>query len=476
MKKRVLIIGAGEAGQMVVREIVGHPDSNLEVVGLLDDDETLHNTQVEGVPVLGACSRLPKLVSSMHVEEAIISVPSAERDFIRRVVRLCRDAKVAFKIVPGLIEIINGEVHLGQIRDVHPNDLLGRESVRFDIDEIARQLAGKRILVTGAGGSIGGEICRQLGRFDPAELQLLGRGENQIFDIEQELASTYPRLRTKSLIGDIRDKAGLTFLFERFKPEIVYHAAAHKHVHYMEHYPEEAVKNNVFGTANVIDVARATGVSRVVMLSTDKAVRPEGVMGATKRIAEYLMLDASQSEGDTRFVTVRFGNVLGSRGSVVPLFIKQIKEGGPVTVSDDSVTRFFMTLREACMLVVQASVMGKGGEIFILQMGTPIKIIEMARDLIALHGLKPGRDIDIQIVGLRDGEKMHEDLVATGEEVKQSSHNFILTSYPRLPEGLDLGAVLEDFRALTESGDGPGVRQLLGAIIPDARLNQGSPQ
>lgn len=474
MTKRILIIGAGEAGRMVAREIRTHPDCGLEVIGLLDDDTALHGSDIEGAPVLGVCDDLPTIVAGHTVDEAIISVPSAERDVIRRMVWLCRDARVPFKIVPGLVEIIRGAVRLGQIREVQPEDLLGRESVEFDEDDVGPHLSGKRVLVTGAGGSIGGEICRQLGRFDLAELQLLGRGENQIFDIEQELGVIYPRLTTQSVIGDIRDRTGLGHLFERLRPDIVFHAAAHKHVHYMERYPEEAIKNNVFGTANVIDVSRETSVERVVMLSTDKAVNPEGVMGASKRIAEYLMIDGSRNPNGPRLITVRFGNVLGSRGSVVPLFIKQIREGGPVTVSDENVSRFFMTLREACMLVVKASVFGKGGEIFILQMGTPIKIVEMAKDLIAMHGLSPGVDIDIQIVGLREGEKMHEDLVADGEEVKESSHRYILTSHPKLPDGLDLAAALEEFRTLTNSGDGPGVKRLLGSIIPDARLNHGT--
>ena len=470
MAKRVIIIGAGEAGRMIVREIAAHPDSDLEVVGFLDDDADLHGKVIDNVPVLGASDRLTTEAGARRVDEAIIAVPSESRDFIRRVISLCRDAGVAFKIVPGLIEIIRGSVGLDQVREVHAEDLLGRETVEFDEAAIARELAGRRVMVTGAGGSIGGEICRLLGSFDLGELQLFGRGENQIFDIEEQLRGKCPDLRIRSVIGDIRDSEGLMLTFDRLKPEFVYHAAAHKHVHYMEAFPEEAVKNNVFGTANVIKACREAGARRLVMLSTDKAVKPRGVMGATKRLAEYLVADSARSSQDLRLATVRFGNVLGSRGSVVPLFIRQIRAGGPVTVSDPQATRFFMTLKEACMLVVQASVMAEGGEIFILRMGTPIRIMEMARDLIAMHGLRPDTDIPIEVVGLRDGEKLHEDLVVEGEDVRDSSHEHILEARPDLPEGWDLTETLERLTELTRRGDGGGIRRLLGSVIPDARF------
>lgn len=465
-----MIIGAGEAGCMIVREVAAHPESELEVVGFLDDDPRLHGKTVEDVPVLGSSDRLPEEAKLKRIDEVIIAVPSESRDFIRRAVALCRDAGVDFKIVPGLIEIIRGSVHLDQVREVHPEDLLGRETVEFDEEMIAGALAGRRVMVTGAGGSIGGEICRQLGRFDLGELQLFGRGENQIYEIEEQMRLACPELPVRSVIGDIRDRDGLMHTLERMKPEFVYHAAAHKHVHYMEAFPEEAVKNNVFGTANIIRACREAGARRLVMLSTDKAVRPMGVMGATKRLAEYLMLDNATGQNDLRLATVRFGNVLGSRGSVVPLFMRQIHAGGPVTVSDPEATRFFMTTREACMLVVQASVMAKGGEIFILRMGTPIKIIEMAKDLIALHGLRPEIDVPIKITGLRGGEKLHEDLVVDGEALEDSSHEYILTAHPALPEGWDLSSTLVRLEELARRGDGPGIREFLGSIIPDALL------
>lgn len=455
---------------MVAREIAAHPESNLDVVGFLDDNESLWMTSVENHPVFGACDELRRIAHEHGVDEAIISVPSGSRDFVRRIVALCRDTGISFKIVPGLIEIIEGPVSLHQIREVHPEDLLGRETVDFDEAAIGKELEGKRILVTGAGGSIGGEICRQLGRFHLEELLLFGRGENQIFDIEHELRAAFPSLQIRSIIGDIRDERGISQTFDTFTPDFVYHAAAHKHVHYMEEYPLEAIKNNVFGTANIIRAARRNGVERLVMLSTDKAVKPEGIMGATKRIAEYLMVDGAKSGDLPRLISVRFGNVLGSRGSVVPLFMDQINAGGPVTVSHPEASRFFMTLREACMLVVQASVMGQGGEVFILRMGSPIRIVEIAKDLIALHGLRAERDIEIAFTGLRPGEKLHEDLIVDGEKVTSSPHAYILTSRPSLPPEWNAKAVLAQLVQLTEEGDGRGVSEFLGRIIPDAQL------
>jgi FlaA1/EpsC-like NDP-sugar epimerase len=470
MAKRLLIIGAGEAGRMVAREVLSHPQSELVIVGFLDDETTLHGKSIEGYPVLGGCDTLPEIARQYSPDEVLISVPSAQRDFIRRVIALCRDVKLPFKIVPGLIEIIKGSVNLDQIREVYPEDLLGRETVEFDESLITRSIGGRRVLVTGAGGSIGGEICRQIARFGPDRLYLLGRGENQIYAIEQEMRTRYPHANISPIIADIREETGLARLFHRLRPQFVFHAAAHKHVHYMEAFPEEAVKNNVLGTANVIDACKRSGAERLVMLSTDKAVEPRGVMGATKRLAEYMMAHESTKTDTPRFLTVRFGNVLGSRGSVVPLFIRQIQQGGPVTVSTPDASRFFMTLKEACMLVVQASIIGKGGEIFILRMGEPIKIIEIAKDLITLHGLRPGIDVKIEMVGLRPGEKVHEALVAEGERIEVSSHKHILSTRATVPPEMDIHKVIAQLRELTNSGDGKGIIQLLNSVIPDAHL------
>ncbi len=471
MASRVIIVGAGEAGRMLAREISQRAAESYDLIGFLDDDDRLQGCEVEKKPVLGRCDDLPAASASHRIDEIFIAVPSGQREFVRRLVALCRDASLPFKIVPGLLEIIRGPVHLEQLRDASPEDLLGRESVEFDEEWISGALAGRAVLVTGAGGSIGGEICRQIGRFPLKSLILLGRGENQIYEIERELGVLFPDLSTTSVIVDIRDRSALTRAFQRYAPDYVYHAAAHKHVHYMEAFPEEAVKNNVLGTRNVIEASRSAGAKRVVMLSTDKAVSPGGVMGATKRCAEYLIKSADDEGSKTRFITVRFGNVLASRGSVVPLFTRQIREGGPVTVSDEGATRFFMSQREACMLVVQASLMGEGGEVFILRMGEPIRIVELARDLIALLGFRAGKDIEIRFTGLRPGEKLHEDLVAPGELTEPSPHSFILRSKGTPPAGFDAIESVAELERLAEIGDGTGIRRFLDALIPDAALD-----
>ncbi len=470
MARRLLILGAGEAGQMLVHEIASREPDAYNVVGFLDDDPGLQGLSVEGVPVLGVCADLPGVVSAHNVEEAILAVPTATREFNRQIVTLCRDAGIPFRVIPGLLEIIKGPVKLEQVRDMRPEDLLGRESVEFDATELSRALSGRRVMVTGAGGSIGGEICRQIGCFNLETLYALGRGENQIYEIEHQLRTLYPELEVVPLIADVRDKAAIERLMMELKPHFVYHAAAHKHVHYMESFPVEAVKNNIFGTLNVIEACRAAEVGRVVMLSTDKAVNPRGVMGASKRFSEYLMKTYNNPNGNPRLITVRFGNVLASRGSVVPLFIRQIGEGGPVTVSHEEASRFFMSIREACLLVVQASLIGEGGEVFILQMGEPIRIIEIAKDLIALHGFRPDVDIDVNVVGLRPGEKLHEDLVVPGEEAVSSPHDYIFCSRGVLPEGLNVEDTLAELRQLADAGDETGIRRCLGRVIDDADL------
>jgi FlaA1/EpsC-like NDP-sugar epimerase len=454
---------------MLARELSVHAADTHAVVGFLDDADALSGAEVDGHPVLGGCDSLPKTVGTAHIDEVIIAVPSAGREFVRRMVALCRDAGVPFRIVPGILEIIEGPVRLEQIRDVRPEDLLGREAVEFNDGAIAPELDGRTVLVTGAGGSIGAELCRQVGRFGLEKLVLLGRGENQIFDVEQEMRELHPRLPTASVIADIRDARALGRAFALHRPDFVYHAAAHKHVHYMEAFPDEAVKNNIIGTMHVIDAAEAAGVKRLVMLSTDKAVNPGGVMGASKRFAEYLMMMRAATSR-VRLISVRFGNVLASRGSVVPLFVRQIRAGGPVTVSHPEATRFFMSLREACMLVVQASLMGSGGEIYILKMGNPIRIAELARDLIALHGYRADRDIAIEYTGLRPGEKLNEDLVNDGEPTEPSSHGWILKSTGHIPEGLDVNAALERLRVMAEDGDAKGIRRVLSESIPQATL------
>ncbi|HEX5132394.1 MAG TPA: nucleoside-diphosphate sugar epimerase/dehydratase [Candidatus Krumholzibacteria bacterium] len=474
MSKRLLIVGAGDAGRMLAREIANRAPEQFVVVGFLDDAPALHGQSVEGVPVVATTAELPQAVRAQRADEVLIAVPSAGREFVRRVVALCRDAATPFRIAPGLMEIVKGPVRLEQIRDVRPEDLLGRETAEFDEGEIGGFLSGRRVLVTGAGGSIGGEICRQVARFDVEQLVLLGRGENQIYEIERELRVAHPGRNIVPAIIDVRDAVALSRVFDESRPELVYHAAAHKHVHYMEAFPAEAVKNNIVGTRNVIDASARAGASRVVMLSTDKAVDPRGVMGASKRFAEYLMADRSRADGP-RLISVRFGNVLASRGSVVPLFVSQIRAGGPVTVSHEAASRYFMSIREACVLVVQASVMGEGGEIFILQMGEPIRISELARDLIALHGFRPGTDIRIEWTGLRPGEKLHESLVAEGETAEPSPHPHILRARPVLPHGVSVRESFDRLAALADTGDAAGIRAELESVIPGARLGSGPP-
>lgn len=457
---------------MLSREISNRAPDQYTVVGFLDDAAALRDTTVDGVRVLGATGDLPERVLSERADEVLIAVPSAGRDFVRRMVGLCRDSGVPYRIVPGLLEIVKGPVYLEQIRDVRPEDLLGREVVEFDDQQIARFLSGRTVLVTGAGGSIGGEICRQVVRFDVKRLVLLGRGENQVYEIERELRERRAGCDVVPAIIDVRDARALERTFLEHRPDVVYHAAAHKHVHYMEAFPAEAVKNNILGTRNVIDAATAAGVARVVMLSTDKAAGPRGVMGATKRFAEYLMAARNHTAGAPKLITVRFGNVLASRGSVVPLFVSQIRAGGPVTVSHEDATRFFMSIKEACHLVVQASLMGDGGEIFILKMGEPIRIAELARDLIALHGFKPGADVRIEYTGLRPGEKLHEALVADGETTAPSGNDHILRALPRIPHGVDVAASLATLARLAEAGDAHGIRAELARVIPDAELHE----
>jgi len=471
MIRRLLIVGAGEAGRMLAREIATRARDRYQVVGFLDDAATLLGGNVDGVPVVGVTADLPARVTATRADEVLIAVPSAGREFMRRMVALCRDAGVPYRIAPGLLEIIKGPVHLEQIRDVRPEDLLGRETVEFDEQGIGAFLAGKTVLVTGAGGSIGSEICRQVARFDVKRLVLLGRGENQIYEIEQELRGAQPRRDIVPAILDVRDGGAIARAFLAHKPDLVYHAAAHKHVHYMEAFPSEAVKNNIIGTRNVIEAASVSGAGRVVMLSTDKAATPRGIMGATKRFAEYLMASTRSGPG---LISVRFGNVLASRGSVVPLFVKQIRAGGPVTVSHEEATRFFMSIKEACMLVIQASRMGHGGEIFILQMGEPIRIADLARDLIALHGYKPGVDVRVEVTGLRPGEKLHESLVADGETVTASGSEHIVRATPSLPPGVDLEATTRELARLADAGDDRGIRTLLAQVIPDAVLDGGA--
>jgi FlaA1/EpsC-like NDP-sugar epimerase len=427
VKKRLLIIGAGEAGSIIIREIFKELPSNYLTVGFVDDDPCKQGHSLHGIPILGTRKDIPRLIQQYDIEEIIIALPSASRQDIREILAMCQQARAHILMVPPVTEIIRGAVSVKQLRDVQIEDLLGREPVRIDLAGIAQYLNKERILITGAGGSIGSEICRQIARFEPEVLLLLGRGENSIFEIHQELIASFPQLNKIPIIADIRDHAKLTQVFETYRPTVVFHAAAHKHVPLMESSPDEAVKNNVFGTKNLAELADKYQCKRFVLISTDKAVNPSSVMGATKRAAELIIQDLS-TRSRTKFMAVRFGNVLGSRGSVIPFFRNQIARGGPITVTHPEITRYFMTIPEAAQLVIQAGALGQGGEIFILDMGEPIKIADLARELIRLSGFVPEKDIKIEFTGLRPGEKMYEELMTSEEGLRTTRHERIFTT------------------------------------------------
>ncbi len=417
----VMLVGAGEAGVLVARELERRPELGLEAVGFLDDDRQKLGTIVHGVPVLGTTDELPIQCAKHGARRVIITMASAPGAVVRRIRALAEKAGIQAKIIPGVYELVGGNLSLSRIRDVAIEDLLRREPVILDEDAIARVVRGKVLMVTGAGGSIGSELCRQACRFGPRHLVLVERTENNLFEIHRELVATFPEIHVEPVVADAGDRTRMERIFARTRPAAVLHAAAHKHVPMMEWNPGEAVKNNVGGTCVVADLAHAQGAETFVMISTDKAVNPTSVMGATKRAAEVYVQSLAE-RSSTRFVTVRFGNVLGSTGSVVPIFKAQIAAGGPVTVTHPEMQRYFMTIPEACQLVLQAGSMGKGGEIFVLDMGEPIRIVDLARDLIALSGLREGEDIEIRFSGVRPGEKLFEELASQTENADKTTH------------------------------------------------------
>jgi FlaA1/EpsC-like NDP-sugar epimerase len=418
---RFLIVGAGNAGEALLRETLRMPIVQYDVVGFIDDDPVKQGTQIHGIPVLGTVEQLPRICEDHNIEEIAIAMPSATRQQLRRVIQVCEGAKVRFRTVPSITDIASGKLRVSQIRDVDINDLLGREVVQLDLDLIRAFARNKTILVTGAGGSIGSEMCRQIGRFEPKLLLLVEQAENPLFYIERDLRRRFPGLPLLPVIGDITDRARVQAIFDRHRPQVVIHAAAHKHVPLMELNPGEAIKNNVLGTQVVAEAADTYGATNFVLISTDKAVNPTSIMGSSKRIAEMYIQDLSRTS-DTQFVTVRFGNVLGSEGSVVPIFQKQIDTGGPITVTHPEMQRYFMTIPEASQLVLQAATMGKGGEIFVLDMGEPVRIVDLAGMLIQLSGLRPGEDIEIVFTGPRPGEKLFEELRIEGEDMQPTGH------------------------------------------------------
>ena len=419
-----LIIGAGDAGATIAREIERYHKRSRKVIGFIDDDEAKFNRLMGGVRILGNRHDIPSIVKENKVKEIIIAMPSVTRNEIRNIMEICSPLKCKVNTLPGMYQLLDDEVLVSHLHPVSIEDLLERDEVRLDMDIVEHYIRDKVVLVTGAGGSIGSEICCQIMRVGPKMLLLLGHGENSIYLINQELKNIYKDGPIIPIIADIRDKQQLDQIFTQYNPQVVFHAAAHKHVPLMEIQPMAAVLNNIYGTRNVADVAGRHGVERFVMISTDKAVNPTSVMGATKRVAEKVIISMNDTY-DTKYITVRFGNVLGSRGSVIPLFKKQIEAGGPVTVTDPEMTRYFMTIPEASQLVLQAGAMGKGGEVFLLDMGEPVKIIDLARNMIRLSGLEPDKDIHIKITGLRPGEKKYEELLTSEEGTNRTNHTKI---------------------------------------------------
>lgn len=470
-RKRVLIVGAGEAGTMVAREMLRHPEAGLYPAGFLDDDPNKRGQTIAGVRVVGTLDDLPKAARALEVDEVLVAIPSAPGSVVRKTVDLARAVGVPYRILPGIHEILSGRVQLSQIREVRLEDLLRREPVRLNLEEIAGYLEGRVVLVTGAGGSIGSELVRQVARFHPEQVVLLGRGENSLFSLEKELEAQWPELRHKVVVADVRDQARLRRVFQTYRPQVVFHAAAHKHVPLMELQPDEAILNNVGGTRNVVELSLEFGVERLVNISTDKAVNPTSVMGASKRVAEQVVAwGASRAAPGQAFVSVRFGNVLGSRGSVVPLFLEQIKRGGPVTVTHPEMRRYFMTIPEAAQLVLQAGGMGENGRVYVLDMGEPVRILDLAKDLIRLAGLEPYRDIDIVFTGVRPGEKLFEELLTAEEGTEASRHEKILVAkLGALPK--EFPRLLEELYQAARSGDEHRIRELLRKLIPTYKPN-----
>ena len=471
----VLVIGAGDAGALVVREMQKNPQLGMNPIGYLDDDANKQKHQIHGVRVIGKLAELRRALDSHPVDEVIISIPSAGGKVVRLVTDICRLKGVPFRTMPGLYELIGGKVSVNRLREVDIADLLRREPAQIQNELIGAALTGKRVLVTGAGGSIGREICHQIARWGPQLLILLGHGENSIFEATLELHEDFPALPIQPIIADIRDKPRLHNIFADYRPQVVFHAAAHKHVPLMEGNIEDAITNNIIGTQNLVQAACAVGTERLVLISTDKAIRPANVMGATKRIAEMVVLEAAHRSGNA-FSVVRFGNVLGSRGSVVPLFKRQIAHGGPVTITHPDMKRYFMTIPEAVHLVLQAAAMGQGGEVFMLNMGQEVRIMDLAEDLIRLSGLEPGKDIEIAFTGIRPGEKLSEDLWGDGMQYQKTTHPEIYRAEAEesiIPVELD--HIIEELHLLARAGQGTAILHLLDETIPDGSVQAAQP-
>ncbi|MBE3069348.1 MAG: polysaccharide biosynthesis protein [Planctomycetes bacterium] len=466
---RVLIVGAGDAGEGTLRELYRLPVEKYHVVAFIDDDARKRGIRIHGVPVVGGVGDLAAVADRLNVEEVVIALPQPTRVELRRIIEVCKGRRLTFRIVPGVADLIEGRLDVSRLREVDINDILGRDPVLLDTENIGQFLADKVVLVTGAGGSIGSELCRQLVAFQPRQLVLLEQAENNLFYIDRELRRTYPSLNVVPVIADICDRCRLEDVFGRYRPHVVFHAAAHKHVPMMELNPGEAIKNNIFGSKNVVDLARESHAEAFVLISTDKAVNPTSIMGCTKRITEMYCqsLSGTPNGGHTKFVIVRFGNVLGSAGSVVPIFRDQIARGGPVTVTHPEMQRYFMTIPEATQLVIQAGAMGKGGEIMLLDMGTPVKIVDLARDMITLSGFRPDVDVKIEFLGMRPGEKLFEELRTSGEDVLPTHHYKIFIWQNRSCTPQEMRAALDRLAAVTNGATSDEVHAALQSVVPE---------
>ncbi len=464
--KRFLIVGAGNAGEALLREILRMPIAQYDVVGFIDDDPIKQGTRIHGLPVLGTVELLPQICRQRSIDEIAIAMPSASQRQLRRVIQVCEGTKIRFRTVPSITDIASGKLRVSQIRDVDINDLLGRQVVQLDLDAIEAFACDKTILVTGAGGSIGSEMCRQICQFAPRRLLLVEQAENPLFYIERDLHRQFSTVGIEPIVCNITDAGRVDEVFAQYRPAVVIHAAAHKHVPLMELNMGEAIKNNVLGTRIVADATDRYGGSHFVMISTDKAVNPTSVMGASKRIAELYIQDLGRTSA-TQFITVRFGNVLGSEGSVVPIFKKQIAEGGPVTVTHPEMKRYFMTIPEASQLVLQAAGMGRGGEIFVLDMGEPVKIVDLAKELITLSGFRPGHDIEIVFTGTRPGEKLFEELRLAGEDMQHTRHPKIRI-WKNIPLDRDrLRTGIDTLLELAERRDYYALPDQIKALVPE---------
>ncbi len=463
--KNLLIVGAGNGGIRLLKDIRENIALNYNVIGFVDDDYTKKKMKIDGKEVLGNRGDIKQICAEYHVDEIIIAIPSASSKDINAIFEVCNQTKAKTKILPGIDKIVQGEGFHKQIRNVQIEDLLERDPIKLNNEKIERYITNKTVLVTGGGGSIGSELCRQIMRYNPSQLIIVDIYENNAYDIQMELNRKYPDNKPEVIIASVRDVERLDDIFDKYRPYIVFHAAAHKHVPLMEDSPMEAIKNNVFGTLNTARCADKFGVSKFVLISTDKAVNPTNVMGATKRICE-MIVQYMQQKSKTTFVAVRFGNVLGSNGSVIPLFKKQIEAGGPVTVTDKRITRFFMTIPEAAQLVLQAASYAAGGEIFVLDMGEPVKIYDLARNIIKLSGMVPDKDIKIEVCGLRPGEKLYEELLMDEEGLKNTEHAKIFIGKPIDIEYEKLVEMLGVLKEAAHNNDVEQIKDLIAEVVP----------